>query len=393
MASRPCSPANHSPSATGFRASCPTTATRRASATSGTAGGASSSTPSPASRSRATRLFEGTGWRPRSSSGETVLEVGCGAGRFTEVLLDAGAEVWAVDASAAVDAAAATVARARRTSASRRPTSSTCRSRRAPFDRVLCYGVLQHTPDPRARVPRVATHAPAECSRPTSTAGGRYVDRWSAKSLWRPLTTRLPRARLRRIVEWYVPRWLPVDTRLARVPKIGRFLVAVVPCWNYTGLFPLATTSCARGPCSTRSTPSRRATTSRRRSRRCRVGARRGPRRRRRALRRERDRRHPRTPAAAPASRTSALPSGLLDVEQVPELEHQQRPEALALVALARPGAGAGSGRRGPDGTRPCRARCSSASSRSASGRSSPRSQRGEREHEARASAPRGARA
>ena len=52
------------------------------------------------------RLFEGTRW-PEDLAGETVLEVGCGAGRFTEVLLDAGAEVWAVDASSAVDAARA----------------------------------------------------------------------------------------------------------------------------------------------------------------------------------------------------------------------------------------------------------------------------------------------
>ena len=37
-----------------------------------------------------------------------------------------------------------------------------------------------------------------------------------------------------------MPRWLPVDTRLARVPKVGRFLTAVVPCWNYTGLLPLS---------------------------------------------------------------------------------------------------------------------------------------------------------
>jgi hypothetical protein len=66
-----------------------------------------------------------------------------------------------------------------------------------------------------------------------------YVDRWSAKYLSRPLTTRLPTNLLRRIVEWYVPRWLPIDSRLMRVPKVGRFLVAIVPCWNYTGLLDL----------------------------------------------------------------------------------------------------------------------------------------------------------
>ncbi|MDP6482002.1 MAG: hypothetical protein QF522_09040, partial [Acidimicrobiales bacterium] len=33
--------------------------------------------------------------------GSQVLEVGCGAGRFTEILLSQGAEVWSVDLSSA----------------------------------------------------------------------------------------------------------------------------------------------------------------------------------------------------------------------------------------------------------------------------------------------------
>ena len=36
-----------------------------------------------------------------------------------------------------------------------------------------------------------------------------------------------------------MPRWLPIDTGLARIPKLGRFLTALVPCWNYTGLLDL----------------------------------------------------------------------------------------------------------------------------------------------------------
>ena len=186
------------------------------------------------------RLVGGTGWRLEELRGEDVLEVGCGAGRFTEVLAATGARVWAVDASGAVDAAAETVRGAANV---RLAQADLFDLPFAPgsFDRVLCYGVLQHTPDPRA-----AFLAVVEQLRP----GGRlaadvyrraeYVDRWSAKRLWRPLTTRLPRSWLRRAVEWYVPRWLPVDTRLARVPRVGRFLVALVPCWNYTGLLPLS---------------------------------------------------------------------------------------------------------------------------------------------------------
>jgi len=181
------------------------------------------------------RLFEGTGW-PEDLGGQTVLELGCGAGRFTEVLLDAGAEVWAVDASSAVDAARANLGEQERLHLAQADLFDLPLEQGA-FDRVLCFGVLQHTPAPQAAFVMATQYGgwfAADVYRKQP-----YVDRWSAKTLWRPLTTRLPRDRLRRIVEWYVPRWLPLDTRLARVPKLGRFLTAVVPCWNYTGLYPL----------------------------------------------------------------------------------------------------------------------------------------------------------
>ena len=186
------------------------------------------------------RLFEGTGWRPDDLRGESVLEVGCGAGRFTEVLAACGAEVWAVDASGAVDACAETV---RAFPNVRLAQADLFDLPFAPgsFDRVLCYGVLQHTPDPRAAFLAVAAMVrPGGLLAADVYRKDEYVDRWSAKRWWRPLTTRMARERLRRIVEWYMPRWLPVDTRLARVPHVGRFLTAVVPCWNYTGLLPLS---------------------------------------------------------------------------------------------------------------------------------------------------------
>lgn len=50
------------------------------------------------------RFYAGTRWGPDGLKGARVLEVGCGAGRFTQVLLDAGALVYAVDYSSAVEA-------------------------------------------------------------------------------------------------------------------------------------------------------------------------------------------------------------------------------------------------------------------------------------------------
>ena len=41
----------------------------------------------------ADRFWKATGWRPEDISGQWVLDVGCGAGRFAEIALRAGARV------------------------------------------------------------------------------------------------------------------------------------------------------------------------------------------------------------------------------------------------------------------------------------------------------------
>jgi len=185
------------------------------------------------------RLVAGTGWTPDDLRGELVLEVGCGAGRFTEVLLEAGARVVAVDASTAVDACRETCGDHPRLALVQADLYA-LPFRLGSFDRVFCYGVLQHTPDPeRAFGALVDQVRPGGLIAADVYNHREYVDRWSAKRAWRPLTRRLPRSWLRRIVEWYIPRWLPVDNRLRTVPRIGRFLVAVVPCWNPRGLYDL----------------------------------------------------------------------------------------------------------------------------------------------------------
>ena len=52
----------------------------------------------------ANRFWKATDWRPAVMKGKWVLDAGCGAGRFAEVALNAGANVVALDYSSAVDA-------------------------------------------------------------------------------------------------------------------------------------------------------------------------------------------------------------------------------------------------------------------------------------------------
>ena len=47
----------------------------------------------------ATRFYEGTGWDPEELRGQRILEVGCGAGRFTEIMTRGGAHVTSIDYS------------------------------------------------------------------------------------------------------------------------------------------------------------------------------------------------------------------------------------------------------------------------------------------------------
>src|SRR5687768_6282169 len=52
----------------------------------------------------ADRFWRATGWRPEQLKGKWLLDAGCGAGRFAEVALQAGAIVVALDYSSAADA-------------------------------------------------------------------------------------------------------------------------------------------------------------------------------------------------------------------------------------------------------------------------------------------------
>lgn len=182
------------------------------------------------------RLCAGTGWHVEELQGQRVLDVGCGAGRFTQVLLDGGAEVYAFDLTSAVDACLANHGPHPRLCV----VQADCFSapfHRGIFDKVLCYGVLQHTPQPkRAFLSMVPFLRPGG-----EIAIDVYVKKWQivsskSKYLYRWLTTRIPRHVLFRIIQWYIPKWLPFDSAMKRIPTLGPLLGMAIPCWNYSHL-------------------------------------------------------------------------------------------------------------------------------------------------------------
>jgi SAM-dependent methyltransferase len=83
--------------------------------------------------------------------GKQVLEAGCGAGRFTEILLQSGADVQATDLSIAVEANYDNFNQYKNYTVCQ---SSILEPPYAPeqFDFVICVGVIQATPDPEETI-------------------------------------------------------------------------------------------------------------------------------------------------------------------------------------------------------------------------------------------------
>ncbi len=88
------------------------------------------------------RLFKVTGW-PEDMTGQIILEPGSGAGRFTEVLLSTGAEVFSFDYSSAVESNWRNNGRAAHLHLFQADIFN-IPLRRADFDKVICLGASTH---------------------------------------------------------------------------------------------------------------------------------------------------------------------------------------------------------------------------------------------------------
>lgn len=187
------------------------------------------------------RLFSDSGWSKKSLKGKLVLEVGAGAGRFTEVLLAAGALVVALDLSDAV------FANQKNNQSSKllviRADYRFLTELEGLFDYVLAYGVAQHVPEPKDLY--------IFCARMAKNGLGFVsIDHYKKfffpfsyyhpKYLWRWWTTRIEPRKLLALIDWYIPVYIVFDTWIIRL--FGRRFASIirgvipVPCWNYFGV-------------------------------------------------------------------------------------------------------------------------------------------------------------
>lgn len=180
-----------------------------------------------------------TGWTHEELVGVDLLEAGAGAGRLSRVILEeTQANLYALDYSSAVEANM-------RSNGSIAPERfHLCQASiydmpypDASFDKVLCRGVLQHTPDFEQSVKALVAKA---------KHGGQIVvdfyeirgwwTKVNAKYLLRPLTRRMPHDRLLGLIDRNLDWLLAAHDGLVKTPL--RPLTRFLPLVDIAGTFP-----------------------------------------------------------------------------------------------------------------------------------------------------------
>ena len=166
-----------------------------------------------------------------------VLEAGCGAGRFTEILIETGSLITAVDLSVAVASNQENNGRNKnlrivRASITALPFDS------EQFDIVFCPGVVQHTPNPSTTI--------FELYKNVKPGGWLIFDQYRynlsslLRSAWvvRLLLKRLSPERGLRATDWLVKVFLPAHKRIAGSRFLEILLFRFSPITSHYSGYP-----------------------------------------------------------------------------------------------------------------------------------------------------------
>jgi SAM-dependent methyltransferase len=171
-----------------------------------------------------TRFFNETGWR-RNLSGQLIMEAGSGSGRFTEQAASTGAMVISVDLSSAVEANYASNGQKNNVlivqgDLLRLPLKDNY------FDKLFCFGVLQHTPSPEDTFRELIGYLKpggklaVDVYRKHPGLKGVISKLLPSKYWFRPVTKNLPPEKLYSWVKKYIDFIWPRTRFFTRMPRV-----------------------------------------------------------------------------------------------------------------------------------------------------------------------------
>ena len=170
-------------------------------------------------------------------NGKLVLEAGCGAGRFTEVLLKKGAVLVSSDLSSAVEVNAENFPVSDKHLVIQADINNMPFADES-FDVVICLGVIQHTPDTEKTI--------EDLYKLVKKGGTLVIDHYSFDRSNYLRLARLYRIFLRKKTADYtipytkklVKRYLPLHKKVAKNKLLSVLLNRISPVVSYYSVFP-----------------------------------------------------------------------------------------------------------------------------------------------------------
>jgi len=186
-----------------------------------------------------TRFFAVTGWDKEDLQDKNILEVGSGAGRFTQIVLDhTAANLYSVDYSNAVEANYRNNGHHQNRLQLFQASVYEMPFAKSQFDKVFCFGVIQHTPDVEKTVQSLI-----EMAKPGAEVVVDFYCRngwWTkvqAKYILRPLVKKWSREKLLATIEKNVD-WMITATTWFNKMGIGKFINRFIPVCDSKGTLP-----------------------------------------------------------------------------------------------------------------------------------------------------------
>ncbi len=179
-----------------------------------------------------------TKW-PEKLPGEKILEVGSGSGRYTEQLITKGALIVSFDASVAVEA--------NYEAHGNNPAVLIVQAdiynlpfKDGYFDKLLCFGVLQHTPDPKKSILSIVSKVRpgGQCAMDIYRKHPWYRQMWNTRFWVRPFVKNMKPEKLYNLCAWYINFMWPLACLITRLPfgrSINQKLLVpeLITSWKY----------------------------------------------------------------------------------------------------------------------------------------------------------------
>jgi len=168
-----------------------------------------------------------TGFTPEDLHGRLILDVGCGMGRFSDVVSRWGGHVVAIDLSRAVEAAQRNIGRRENVNIAQADIFDLPFPDET-FDFIFSIGVLHHTPSTRAAFDRLPRLLRKDGRIAIWVYTSYSATQWRFSDLYRRFTPRIPKRILHALCYAAVPLYF-----VYKIPIAGLFFRWILPVSNH----------------------------------------------------------------------------------------------------------------------------------------------------------------